>query len=450
MHLLKSFTLLIVFCLPLTSHAQDSTEALSDSDISLNQQVIQVNDVIKDQDIKNRLQSIILASQWITDFAIEVNEGIVQFEGHTYKEAHREWAESVANKTNGVVAVINKIEVRTQQEWNLQPAADEAKSLFMKLVRSLPTIATGVVILIITWLLAKMVAMLARKILKKNVKNLFILNLTAKVLAIPVIIIGLYLILKLTGLTQLAMTVLGGTGLAGLIIGIAFRDIAENFLASILISIQRPFEVGDVILINDIKGVAQTVTTRGTVLMTMDGDHVHIPNSTIYKSIIVNLTANPNTRIDFMVGIGYDDNISVAQDLVKQILKDHQAVLNQPEYHVLVANLGASTVNLKVYFWVNSQSHSPSKVKSSVIRLTKRAFDQAGISMPDEAREVVFPEGVHVTTEQSNQRAVAADTKAKAAEPLSNHTEQDLSSNVDEIKQQLKDNPLPSEGEKLI
>jgi small conductance mechanosensitive channel len=79
------------------------------------------------------------------------------------------------------------------------------------------------------------------------------------------------------------------------------------------------------------------------------------------------------------------------------VLADHPAVLNDPEPSVLVDSLGMSTVNLRVYFWLNGRTYSWLKVRSSVIRLVKRAFQKHGISIPDEAREVVFPQGVPVT-----------------------------------------------------
>ena len=441
----------LIFLLSISPYclAQDNTVADDQEIITVTEQVISVESQIKDEAIKQRLENIIQASQWINNTVVEVNEGIVIIQGDTDNKVHNQWIESMANKTDGVIAVINRIKIQNKEIWNLEPAANETIILFNKFVRSLPTIITGILILLLTWYISKLVVHLARTLFKKKIHSPFILNLSARVISIPIIVIGIYLTLKLTGLTQLAVTIIGGTGIAGLIIGIAFRDIAENFLASILISLQRPFKVGDVIVINDIKGMVQTVTTRGTIMMTMEGNHVHIPNSTVYKSSIINLTANPNARKDFGVGIGYDNNISEAQDIVLKILKGHEAVLKNPEYAVLIENLGASTVNLRVYFWVNSEVNNPSKVKSSIIRLTKRAFDSNGISMPDEAREMIFPEGIHVITKKTSKNTVAIETD-NFDEPLTNQSEQDLSSDNDEIKQQLRDNPLPDDSQNLI
>jgi small-conductance mechanosensitive channel len=146
-----------------------------------------------------------------------------------------------------------------------------------------------------------------------------------------------------------------------------------------------------------VTGYVQQLNVRTTILMTLDGNLVQIPNASVYKSTIRNFTTNPNRREVFEVGIGYDDSINDAQEIARKVLAEHPAVLNDPEPAVLVDSLGRSTVNLRVYFWINGHQNSWLKVRSSVIRLVKLAFQQQGISMPDEAREVVFPQGIPVT-----------------------------------------------------
>ncbi len=211
-----------------------------------------------------------------------------------------------------------------------------------------------------------------------------------------VFLLGTYIVLRVSGLTQLALTVVGGTGLIGLAVGIAFRDITENFLASIFLSMQRPFETGDLVEVSGVTGYVQQLNMRTTVVMTLDGNLVQIPNATVYKSNVRNFTGNANRREDFVVGIGYDDSINEAQEVARKVLGEHPAVLKDPEPSVLADSLGKATVNLRVYFWLNGREHSWLKVRSSVIRLVKLAFQENGISMPDEAREVVFPQGVPV------------------------------------------------------
>lgn len=194
---------------------------------------------------------------------------------------------------------------------------------------------------------------------------------------ILVFLFGTYIVLRVSGLTRLAMTVVGGTGLVGLAVGIAFRDITENFLASIFLSMQRPFAMGDLVEVSGVTGYVQQLNVRTTILMTLEGNLVQIPNATVYKSNLCNFTTNANRREDFVVGIGYDDSIDHAQEIARAVLTKHPAVLKDPEPWVLSENLGNATICLRIYFWFDGHKYSPPKVRSSLIRLVKRALKEA-------------------------------------------------------------------------
>ena len=155
-----------------------------------------------------------------------------------------------------------------------------------------------------------------------------------------VFLFGTYIVLRVSGLTQLALTLVGGTGLIGLAVGIAFREITENFLASIFLSIQRPFETADLIEVSGVTGYVQQLNMRTTIVMALDGNLVQIPNASVYKSNIRNFTTNSNRREDFVVGIGYDDSINQAQEIALRVLADHPAILSDPEPLVLADSLG--------------------------------------------------------------------------------------------------------------
>ncbi|MDZ4821485.1 MAG: mechanosensitive ion channel family protein, partial [Planctomycetota bacterium] len=241
-----------------------------------------------------------------------------------------------------------------------------------------------------------------RRFLRVRIRASLLRSVIARGVGVFVFLFGTYIVLKVAGLTQLALTVVGGTGLIGLAVGIAFRDITENVLASIFLSMQRPFETGDLVEISGVTGYVQQLNVRTTILMTLEGNVVQIPNATVYKSSLRNFTTNANRREDFAVGIGYEDSITDAQEIARKVLSDHPAVAADPEPSVLVDSLGPSTINLRVYFWLNGREHSWLKVRSSVIRLVKLAFQQHGITMPDDAREIVFPRGIPVTMLDGN------------------------------------------------
>ena len=111
---------------------------------------------------------------------------------------------------------------------------------------------------------------------------------------------------------------------------------------------RNPFQSGDLIEVAGHTGVVQSMNTRSSVLLTLDGNHVQIPNATVYKSTIRNYSSSPSRRAEFIVGIGYDSSTAKAQSVIARVLRQHPAVLGDPEPLVLVNDLGAATVNLKI------------------------------------------------------------------------------------------------------
>ncbi len=411
---------------------------------------VDVQPIAKDGDIKRRLTDILITTGWFGEPGVTVEDGIVYLKGATDNDESRQWAGDLARNTEGVIAVVNQIEVAPGSVWNFDPTFQVLNDLTRAFVRLLPLIVVAAIIIAVSWMLARLMVLLLRRRLVARSGSQLLREVMARAGGILVMLAGLYLVLRIAGLTQLALTLVGGTGLIGLVLGIAFRDITENFLASLFLSLQQPFREGDLVEVASVTGFVQRLTARTTVLMTLDGNQVQVPNSTVFKSTLRNFTSNPNRREDFIVGIGYDDSIAFAQEVTLKVLAEHPAVLKDPEPLVLVENLGPSTVNLRVYFWLDGGQHSWLKVKSSVIRFVKRAFQDSAISLPDEAREVTFPHGVPVRMIES-EKFEKPDEPGKAkrnAEPeaVSTSAEAGLQSEAGEIKEQARQSWTPGEN----
>lgn len=411
---------------------------------------VEVQPVAKDDEIRQRIADILKTTSWFSESKVTVQEGIVFLKGTTENDESKEWAGDLAKNTEGVVAVVNQIKVAPSTVWNFNPTFQVLNDLVRGFVRILPLIVVAVVVITISWIFSRLTVRLLRRGLLDRSLSRLLREVMARVGGILVMLTGLYLVLRIAGLTQLALTLVGGTGLIGLVLGIAFRDITENFLASLFLSLQQPFREGDLIEVANVTGYVQRLTSRTTVLMTLDGNQVQVPNSTVFKSTIRNFTSNPNRRDDFIVGIGYDDSIPFAQEVALKVLAEHPAVLNEPEPLVLVENLGPSTVNLRVYFWLDGRRYSWLKVKSSVIRLVKRAFQDSGISLPDEARELIFPHGVpvHMIEGKGAMEPAEPVLAQPSAEPetVATKAEAGLQSEADEIKKQARSSWTPGEN----
>lgn len=420
---------------------------------------VAVNPPARDEEIRKRLQSILDATDWFAAPDVRVQEGVVFLSGQASSTDRKAWAGDLSRNTQDVVAVVNRMEVLPPSLLDLSPAWRGLGTLWRDFVRTLPLILVGLLILALSVGVGVITTRVARVFLRERLRARLLRNAAATGAGALVVLLGAYVILRVFGLTQLAFTVMGGTGLIGLAVGIAFRDITENFLASIFLSLQHPFETADLVEVAGVTGYVQQLNMRTTILMTLDGNLVQIPNASVYKSNLRNFTTIPNRREDFVVGIGYDDSIDEAQEIARSVLEDHPAVLRDPEPLVLADSLGSSTVNLRVYFWINGREHSWLKVRSSVIRLVKRAFQTHGISMPDEAREVVFPRGVPVTVldEAADATREARPPAARAEPPVapghdavSTRAEAGLGSEAAALEEQAKSAQPLRDGENLL
>lgn len=319
----------------------------------------------------------------------------------------------------------------------------------------LPAILLGILAVTCCYFIARPLSYVLLKPLGYVSESRLLHLVVRRFISTLIILFGLYIFLRLAGLTEFAVAVMSGTGLLGLILGFAFKDIAENFISSLLLSVQRPFRIDDVIEVNGHLGVVKKVTARATTLVDFDGNHIQIPNATVYKNTIKNLTANPKMRGSFTLGIGYDNNIKQAQQLALTVISNQKAVLNDPVPQVLINDLGSATLNFTIYFWVNSEEHSVLKVASQLMRELVNEFTDHGISMPDDARERILlnsqGEDLYPAKRESQQ------TEKVPTPPKKPHTSQvtassvdDISSDTDEIREQAEKSRDPEQGSNII
>jgi len=453
-HCLKWFGALIAMLVTVSAAHAQAQEDLSPPDgVESISSDVGVRSVATDNEIAERLTGILDATDWFDNAEVSVRNGVVFLDGETTDDARKGWAGELARKTEDVAAVVNRIQV-VASVWNIAPARAELERIWQSAIQAVPIVLFAAVVLPITWLLARLISRLAGRWLEGKTASSLLARILAKAIAIPFFLLGLYLVLQVAGLTRLALTVVGGTGIAGIVIGFAFRDIAENFLASVLLSIRRPFLTNDFIEVDGHRGLVRQMNTRSTVLMTQDGNHIQIPNATIFKSTITNLTANKNIRSEFPFSIGYEYSISRAQSVVQDVLRAHPAVLDEPAPWVLVDALGSSSIAMRAYYWFDFFQYSEPKLKSALLRQSLRALEAAGISAPDDAREIIFPHGVPVLTGDA-----AAGATGGVRTPLDvttddavdeNACEGGLASETTSLNEQAENARTPEEGENLL
>jgi len=175
-------------------------------------------------------------------------------------------------------------------------------------------------------------------------------------------------------------------GAAGLAIGLALQGTLSNFASGVMLMIFRPIRIGDYVELGGGAGTVFEIGIFSTQLNTPDNIRIELPNSSVYGETIKNFNANPIRRIDMVMGIGYDDNIALAIETMRGIMKDDKRVLDDPEMVLAVGELADSSVNILVRPWCAKEDYWV--LKWDLTRQFKEDLEKAGVSIPYPQQDV--------------------------------------------------------------
>ncbi len=274
---------------------------------------------------------------------------------------------------------LNKIVVAIEQHWD-------------NFLLQVPSILLAILIIALGFLLTQYLVKLTQQTLNRKVTDPLMTNFITKTVKV---ILGIFVIvfgLRIAGLEVIVAGLLTAAGASAIVIGFAFKDIGENFISGVILSYNRPFDVNDTVSIGDIFGKVKTMEFRYTKLKTFDGRDVYIPNSDVIKKPVFNYTEDGYFRLDFMIGIAYEDNFDEAEKLILATVRKCSGVIENPTHETFVAleELATSTVNLRVYFWVETTEYRKEalKIQSDVMAAVKTAIEENGFSMPADIQEI--------------------------------------------------------------
>jgi small conductance mechanosensitive channel len=338
-------------------------------------------DLDQDRQIAERLRATFAGVEALRGVRVSANAGVVRLTGEVPSAAARELAGQLARQIEGVALVENEIQLVQDVGRRLEVAWDSLRQRFYGLIGMLPLLAVAALVLVLFWYIGRLVAGLAWPY--GRIDNAFLRETAQQLARLAVLMAGVLLALEILDAAALVAALLGTAGLFGLVLGFAFRDLAENAIASLLLSLRQPFAPNDLVSIEGREGHVVRLTSRATVLLAVEGNHVRIPNATVYKGVIVNYTRNPLRRFDLAAGIGVDEDIAAAQRLGVEILQATPGVLAEPPPQALVEELGESNVVIRYLGWVDQRAADFLAVKSEAIRRVNEALDAAGISLPE-------------------------------------------------------------------
>ncbi|MFC2057827.1 mechanosensitive ion channel family protein [Campylobacterota bacterium] len=169
-------------------------------------------------------------------------------------------------------------------------------------------------------------------------------------------------------------------GAAGLAIGLALQGTFGNIGSGVILILFRPFEVGNFVSVGGESGTVEAITLFNTTLLTPDNKVILIPNSTVASGNITNFSKKEERRVDFVFGIGYDDDLKLAKSTLQEIIDADTRILKDPASFIGVGELGDSSVNFTVRVWVKASDYWG--VHFDTIEKVKLTFDEKGISIP--------------------------------------------------------------------
>lgn len=219
------------------------------------------------------------------------------------------------------------------------------------------------------------------------------LDVPQKMLFQKVAYYGLFLLSVAAALDTLGFdlrVLLGAAGVLTVAIGFAAQTSASNLISGLFLMFERPFVVGDTIAVGDTKGDVISIDLLSTKIRTFPNLMIRIPNETLVKSNIVNLSYFPIRRLELSVGVAYGSNLKGVEELLKQIIFGHPLVLREPAPLVQVKGFGESSIDFKMQVW-SQTSHDLGSIESELYQAIDRGFRASGVDIPFPTRTLLQP-----------------------------------------------------------
>ena len=267
------------------------------------------------------------------------------------------------------------------------------ENIISGLLDFLPRLGSAILVYLIARLVSSSAARLIRRSMKVRDRDPEIIVLLEMLARWGILALGIVLALE-----QLApgrfSSLIAGLGIAGFTIGFALQDVAKNFVAGILLLIQQPFDIGDSIEVSGFGGAVLDISLRATELRTWDGRRVFIPNGDIFVSSIVNFSRAMRRRIEIPIGVAADSDLDlVARVTLETIAKNVSGVLADPAPQVVFSHFGESTIDFRVFYWIDTGEAGVLQAQDEGVRAIKEAFEDQAIEMPYPTHTILMATG---------------------------------------------------------
>lgn len=281
--------------------------------------------------------------------------------------------------------------VVAQMDEPLEHVVGKLETWAETLTGMIPNFVVAILVMCLFWGLSVFLAWSAKRVFARVSANQALNNLVGTVVRWLTLTAGMFIALGLLQLDKTLTSLLAGAGVIGLALGFAFQNVAANLLSGVLLSVRKPFGVGDVIRSNEFYGTVMDINLRTTDLRTPDGRFVLIPNKEVFENVIENYTWDGKRRVELVVGISYGDDLERAQRLTKEAVEAIEERDTARQVEVLYQEFGSSSINFQVRFWIDFRAPVDElRATSRAVIAIKQAFDDNDITIPFPIRTLDF------------------------------------------------------------
>ena len=241
-----------------------------------------------------------------------------------------------------------------------------------------------ILILFVTWIIAGIIARIVTRALEKAKLDETLSKFFAKFTRWIILLFGLLACLSIFGVETTSFAAV--IGAAGLAVGLAFQGTLANFASGVMLLVFRPFKVGQFVKVGGESGTIYEIDLFTTSLDTTDNRRIIIPNGAIFSSTIENVSHHAKRRVDVNVGTAYEADLDRTRQVFENILQNIDNRLDDPDYAVVLVDLGASSIDWQLRVWCKSEVFWD--LKQDLMRQVKYALDREGIGIPYPQMEV--------------------------------------------------------------
>ncbi len=273
---------------------------------------------------------------------------------------------------------------------------NQVQGMAQGFVAALPNLVIALLVLIVTWLVAKFATGIADRIIGNTSMRPSLKKLVETLVKLAIWLVGILIAaaVAIPGFTPAGA--IAGLGIGAVAIGFAFQDIFENFLAGVLIMLREKMRIGDVIEVEGIIGRVENITLRETHLRQMSNELTIMPNAMIFKSPVKIMTDDERARTEVIVGVDYSADLDKAEQVLRSAVEGLDGVDMEKGVEVYAIEFGGSSINFKIRFWSGSKPRDGWQARHLAIKSIKKALDSAGIGIPFPIVTNMFPEALRV------------------------------------------------------